>query len=98
MFIMPKAFPEEFRRDVVAVARKGEAPITQIAKDFGVSPAALHRWMKIADREDGVKSGAVSDDAAKLREANKRIRLLEQEAEVMRRAVAYLSRDINPKK
>jgi transposase len=98
MFIMPKAFPEEFRRDVVAVARKGEAPITQIAKDFGVSPAALHRWMKIADREDGVNSGAVSDDTAKLREANKRIRLLEQEAEVMRRAVAYLSRDINPKK
>jgi transposase len=93
-----RAFPEEFRRDVVAVARKGEAPITQIAKDFGVSPAALHRWMKIADREDGVASGAVSDDAAKLREANKRIRLLEQEAEVMRRAVAYLSRDINPKK
>lgn len=68
---MAKAFPEEFRRDVVAVARKGEAPITQIAKDFGVSPAALHRWMKIADREDGVKSGAgvVSDDAAKLRKS-----------------------------
>ncbi|WP_156809118.1 IS3 family transposase [Arthrobacter sp. TB 23] len=94
---MPKAFPEEFRRDVIAVARKGEAPITQIAKDFGVSPAALHRWLKIADREDGVNPGAVSDDSVKLREANKRIRLLEQEAEVMRRAVAYLSRDINPK-
>ncbi len=34
---MPKAFPLEFRRDVVAVARKGEAPIAQIAKDFGIS-------------------------------------------------------------
>jgi hypothetical protein len=28
---MPKAFPLEFRRDVVAVARKGEAPLTQNA-------------------------------------------------------------------
>lgn len=28
---MPKAFPPEIRRDVVAVARKGEAPIAQIA-------------------------------------------------------------------
>ena len=37
---MPKAFPEEFPRDLVAVARKGQAPITQIAKDFGGSPAA----------------------------------------------------------
>jgi transposase len=36
-------------------------------------------------------------DALELREAKKRIRLLEQEAEVMRRAVAYLSRDVNRK-
>ena len=33
---MPKAFPLEFRRDVVAVARRGEAPVARIAKDFGV--------------------------------------------------------------
>jgi len=37
---MPKAFPEEFRRDAVAAARMGES-LAQIAKDFGVSPAAL---------------------------------------------------------
>lgn len=33
---MLKPFPEEFRRDVVAVARKREAPLIQIAKDFGI--------------------------------------------------------------
>ena len=44
---MPKAFPAEFRRDVIAVARRGDAPLVQIAKDFGVSPACLHRWLKI---------------------------------------------------
>jgi transposase-like protein len=51
---VPKAFPAEFRADVIAVARKGEAPLRQIAKDFGISEACLHRWLKIADREDGV--------------------------------------------
>jgi len=35
--------------------------------------------------------------SAVMLEAKKRIRLLEQEAEVMRRAVAYLSRDVTPK-
>ncbi|MET4432937.1 hypothetical protein ABIA65_006266 [Mycolicibacterium sp. 624] len=40
----------------------------------------------------------MSDDvSAQLREAHKGIKLLEQEAEVMRRAVGYLSRDANPK-
>ena len=97
---MPKAFPEEFRREVIAVARKGEAPLRQIAKDFGVSEACLHRWLKIANREDDIDTGTEtpsSDDSAELRAAHKRIKLLEQEAEVMRRAVGYLSRDVNPK-
>jgi transposase len=44
MIDVSKAFPIEFRRDVVAVARKGQAPLSQIAKDFGdlgVLPAPL---------------------------------------------------------
>jgi len=57
---MAKAFPTEFRRDVVAVARRREAPISQIAKDFGISPACVHRWLKLADIEDGVRPGATA--------------------------------------
>lgn len=94
---MPKPFPVEFRRDVVAVARKREVPLSQIAKDFGISEACLHNWLKRADVEDGITPGVTGQDAVELREAKKRIRLLEQEAEVMRRAVAYLSREVNPK-
>ena len=88
---MPKAFPIEFRNDVVAVARKGEAPIAQIAKDFGVSESCLQRRLKLADIDDGNRPGVTAADAAELREAKKRIRLLEQENEVLRRAAAYLS-------
>ena len=39
---MARAFPAEFRRDVVAVAREHEAPLNQIAKAFGISEATLH--------------------------------------------------------
>ena len=66
---MPKAFPLEFRRDVVAVARKGEAPIAQIAKDFGISQACLHRWLKLADVEDGNSPGTTREESAELRAA-----------------------------
>ena len=94
---MPKAFPLEFRRDVVAVARKGEAPLSQIAKDFGVSESCLHRWMNLADIEDGVRPGVSSSEGAELREAKKRVRLLEQENEILRRAAAFFAREISPK-
>jgi transposase len=87
----------EFRRDVAAFARKGEAPIAQVAKDFGISQACLHRWLKLADIEDGNSPGATRQESEELREAKKRVRQLEQENEILRRAAAYFARDINPK-
>ncbi|MEF2978052.1 IS3 family transposase [Subtercola sp. YIM 133946] len=94
---MAIAYPAEFRRDVVAVARKREAPFSQIAKDFGISDATIHAWVKRADIEDGARPGVTQADQAELREAKKRIRLLEQENEILRRAAAYLSQGVAPK-
>jgi transposase-like protein len=88
---MPKPHPREFREDVVAVARKGKAPIGQVAKDFGISESCLRNWLRAADVEDGVRSGTTDAEAKELRDAKRRIRLLEQENEVLRRAAAYLS-------
>jgi len=88
---VPKPYPKEFRDDVVAVARKGGAPLNQIAKDFGISEGCLHNWMKKADVEDGHRPGVTVQQSAEVRDLKKRNRLLEQENEVLRRAAAYLS-------
>jgi len=75
MSAMPKPYPQEFRDDVVAVARKGEAPLTQIAKDFGISEGCLSNWMKKADVEDGNRPGVTEKQSAEVRELKKRNRL-----------------------
>lgn len=93
---MPKAFPLEFRRDVVAVARKSDVSIKQVAADFGISESCLTRWLKIADRDESSSSDNRGLQA-ELRSVKKRLKLLEQENEVLRRAAAYFARDINPK-
>lgn len=94
---MPRAFPLEFRRDVVAVARQSDAPIAQVARDFGISESCLQRWLKLDDVEEGRRPGVTQAESTELREAKRRIRLLEQENEVLRRAAVYLGRDVNPK-
>ncbi len=75
------------------VARNGEPGqhLKQIAADLKISESCLTNWMKAADVEDGVKPRTTAAENADLREARKRIRLLEQENEVLRRAAAYLS-------
>ncbi|KTR07223.1 transposase [Curtobacterium luteum] len=94
---MAKPYPEEFRRDVIAVARRGEIPLTQVAKDFGISEGTETHWLRRADIDDGVKSGTTTTENVELRELRKRNRLLKQENEVLRRAAAYLSQAHLPK-
>ena len=90
---MPKPYPREFREDVIRVVRNREPGVLlkDIASDFGISESCLTHWLKAADVEDGIKPGTTAADNAELRAAKKRIRLLEQENEVLRRAAAYLS-------
>jgi transposase len=97
MSTVPKAFPLEFRRDVVAVARKGEASLAQVAKDFGISESCVQRWVQLADIEDGARPGVTASESAELRELRKRNKLLEQENEILRRAAAYFAKEISPK-
>src|SRR5450756_1640506 len=82
MSIVPRPYPKEFRADVVAVARRGDAPISQVAKDFGITESCLRNWLHAADVEDGVRSGPTAAESAELRELKRRNRLLEQENEV----------------
>jgi transposase-like protein len=39
---------------VIAVARQGEQSVAQVSRSFGISESCLNRWLKIADREDGL--------------------------------------------
>lgn len=90
---MPPRYPKEFRDDVVQVAlnRDPDVTLAQIAKDFGIHVGALDKWLREERVEAGQKPGVTGSENVELRELRKRNKLLEQEVEVLRRAVAYLS-------
>ena len=85
---MPRPYPREFREDVIRVARNREpgVRIKDVAADFGISESCLQNWLA-AD----VTTASSRARRPENRELRKRVRLLEQENEVLRRAAAYLS-------
>jgi transposase len=97
---VPRPYPQEFRNDVVRVARSREVGVTieQIAADFGVHPMTLRKWIRQSDVDDGAAPGKTTVESAELCELRRRNRLLEQENEVLRRAAAYLSQSNLPGK
>jgi transposase len=98
MCIMPRPYPREFREDVVRVARNREpgVRVKDIAADFGISESCLTNWLTQADRDEGVRPGPTSDEQAENRELRRRVRLLEQENEVLRRARRFATRPARP--
>lgn len=90
---MPAAKSPEFRRRAVELARLGEKPIAQIAKDLGIAESGLRRWIKQADIDEGKKDGLSSDERAELVRLRREKRVLEMEVEILKRASAYFARE-----
>ena len=94
---MPKKFPPEFKRDVVRVARRGDLTRAEVAADFDISVESVHRWLRQADVDDGVKDGLTTAEQAESVRLRRENRRLEMENEILRRAAAYFARDALPK-
>ncbi|GGL85671.1 transposase [Glutamicibacter protophormiae] len=88
---MPRIFTEEFKKDAVALVESGISQ-KQVAADLGVSKTALQTWVRDAGYQShGMTPASDADERKEMSQALKRIRELEMENEVLRKAAAYLS-------
>ncbi len=90
MLQCPSPIRRSFAIHAVKVARNRPDGTTleQVANDFGIHPMTLSKWMRRAAIEDGDQPGVTTAESAENRALKKRVRLLEQENEVLRRAAA----------
>src|SRR5450759_1022977 len=89
---MPRPYPAEFRARAVALVRGGR-PISRVAVELGISEGGLHNWVRQDRIDRGDLSGVTSAESAELSRAKRRIRELELEGEILRRASAFLTED-----
>lgn len=93
---MPKKCPPEFNRDVVTVARRRDLTVPDVAVEFAVSEESVRRWTKQAHVDDGIVDGQTSSGQSELAQLRRRLRRLQMENEVLRRAAAYFALSPRP--
>jgi len=91
---MPRPYPREFRDGAIELARKGERPMAELAAELGIAESCLRRWLKQdqldrRERDDGLTSA----ERQELIELRRRVRRLEQEKDVLRKAAAFFARE-----
>ena len=93
---MPRPFRSAIRRQVIDLIDSGVA-VSKVALLLGVSESSAYRWWK----QERIDRGLIEDPEAvlddRLREANRKIRDLEEEIRILRKAAEAVEEVVRPK-
>jgi transposase-like protein len=76
---------------------EGGRRVAEVAADLGVSEQSIYAWRRQTRIDAGVDPGLTSAEKAELVSARKRIRELETEVAIHRRATELLKAETSPK-
>lgn len=85
---MPKTrppYPEEFRREAVALIRSGQRTLAEASASLGVSQQTLRNWLKQEAVDAGQAEGVSSEEREELRRLRRENRILREEREILKK-------------
>jgi len=89
-----KAYPKEFRDNVVKLVQVGDRSLREVAEEFGISTDSVRRWVQQAERDQGTRKDGVSsaerEELVRLRRENRRLKM---EREILSKAAAWFARE-----
>ena len=89
-----RPYPSEFRREAVSLVKASGRSVREVARELGVSYESLRLWIRQDERDRGERDdGLTTDQLDELRRLRKQVRELEQEREILKRAVTFFARE-----
>jgi transposase len=67
------------------------AAIGSIATKIGCTPETLRKWVRRAERDQGIRGGTTSSERERLKELERENRELKRANEILRKASAYFA-------
>jgi transposase len=86
-------YPPEFKEEAVRLARSSDGSIRQLAKELGVSDQSLRNWMAQEQVDAGEREGLSTDERSELRQLRRRVRVLETERDILKKAAAWFAKE-----
>jgi len=89
-----RRYSREFKVEAIRLVREEHMKPTQVARDLGIAESSLNRWVA-ADREKASPDGSPTpEERSEIRQLRRRVRELEMEREILKKAAAFFAREI----
>ena len=75
------------------LVRAEGASLRRIAQDLGVHEETLRLWVRQVDVEAGLRDGLATAERDELTQLRRRLRVLEEEREILKKAAAFFARE-----
>jgi transposase-like protein len=93
---VPKPYPAEFRRRALDLVASGRT-VREVAAMLDIAESCLYGWKSRDLIDRGLKPGITSSESAELAAAHRRIRDLEEEVKILRKAAVAVEQVVPPK-
>lgn len=88
-----KAYPAEFRAQMVELVKAGRTP-EELAREFEPTAQSIINWVAQADRDAGVRQdGLTTAERQELTRLRRKVRQLEMERDILSYAAAWFARE-----
>jgi len=88
-----KPYPPEFRCEAVRLSLQRGDRWKDVAYELGVSSETLRLWRKQAAVDAGQAGGLTSSEQQELQRLRRRVRVLEEERDILKKAVGFFARE-----
>ena len=85
-------YSAEFRAEAVKMAETSGFSIRQVAMDLGIANQTLGQWIRLA-HERPAGTPLDDDERTELTELRRRVKILEAEREILRKAAAFFAQE-----
>lgn len=86
-------FSREFREEAVRLARQPGTTLRSVGADLGVSHETIRRWVEQYEAQASPRERRVLDEHTEVVALRRRVRVLEEEREILVKASAFLARE-----
>jgi transposase len=89
-----RKYTNEFKSDAVRLAERGDIPMAQVARDLGVKPGLLYRWVSQFGKKPDGKPSVTPDEHDELIRLRRELKRVEEERDILKKAIGIFTKEL----